>query len=134
VGEDARRGADEVRTAGIVGDEGDNEDGGVGESDLAGHRRPAGEGRTLQAEEEEDAAEEAFNAAVLAYLLLGPGGREAGAVFGGLGGEGDDGDGTEGGVDPRDQGAAPLAACRREEGKLALAEHAMVLGTTRVTK
>jgi len=39
-----------------------------------------------------------------------------------------------------DQSVAPptpktgLAAYRREEGKLALAEHAMVLGTTRVTK
>ena len=57
MGEDARRGADEVGAAGIVGDEGDNEDGSVGEGDLAGHRRPAGEGRTLQAEEEEDADE-----------------------------------------------------------------------------
>jgi len=28
----------------------------------------------------------------------------------------------------------PLAACRREAGKLAWVEHAMVMGTTRVTK
>ncbi len=57
MGEDAGGRADEVGAAGIVGDEGDDEDGSVGEGDLAGHRRPAGEGRTLQAEEEEDADE-----------------------------------------------------------------------------
>ena len=108
MGEDAGGRADEVGAAGVVGNEGDDEDGGVGEGDLAGHGRPAGERRTLQAEEEEDAAEEAFDAAALAQLVLGPGGREAGEVFGRFRVEGDDSDSAKGGVDPRDQGASPL--------------------------
>ncbi len=71
MGEDVGGRADEVGTSGIVGDDGDDENGSVGEGDLAGHRRPAGEGRALQAEEEEDAAEEMFNAAaVLAAWLI----------------------------------------------------------------
>ncbi len=51
MGEDAGGGTDEVGTASVVGDERDDDDGGVGEGDLACDGRPAGEGRALQAEE-----------------------------------------------------------------------------------
>ncbi len=61
--EDAGGGADEVGTARVVGDERDDDDGGVGEGDLAGDGRPAGEGRTLQTEEQEDATEESLDSA-----------------------------------------------------------------------
>ncbi len=48
VGEDTGGGADEVGAAGVVGDERDDENGGVGQGDLAGHGQPAGQGRALQ--------------------------------------------------------------------------------------
>ena len=44
-----------------MGGEGDDDDGGVGQGDLAGDGGPAGQGRALQAEEQEDAAEEALD-------------------------------------------------------------------------
>jgi len=108
VGEDAGGGADKVGTAGVVGNERDDDDGGVGQGDLAGHGGPTREGRALQAEEQEDAAEEALNAAPLAQPVLGPGEREAGAVFGGLGIEGDDGGGADDGMDPCDKREPPI--------------------------
>jgi len=69
VSKDTGRGADEVGTAGIVSEKRDDDDGGVGEGDLAGDGRPAGEGRALQTEEEENAAEEALDAAPLAEWI-----------------------------------------------------------------
>ena len=48
MGEDTGGGADEVGAAGVVGDERDDENGGVGQGDLAGHGRSAGQGRALQ--------------------------------------------------------------------------------------
>ncbi len=66
MGEDTGGRADKVGPASVVGDERDDNDGGVGEGDLAGEGRPAGEGRALQAEEQEDTPEEALNAGALA--------------------------------------------------------------------
>jgi len=115
VGEDTGGGADEVRTTGIVGAEGDDDDGGVGQGDLAGDGRPAGEGRPLQAEEQEDAAEEARDGATLAEVILGPGGRQARAVLAALGVEGDDGGGADDGVNPGDERRPPLGGVKADD-------------------
>ena len=122
MGEDAGGGADEVGTAGVVGDEGHNDDGGVGQGDLAGHGRPAGEGRALHAKEQEDAAEEALDAAALAQLGFGPGGREAGEVFGSLGVEGDDAGGSQGGVDPLNQREPPIGGVEAHHARAQMIE------------
>ena len=90
VGEDGFGGADEhpqavTRAAGVGGGEGDENDPGIGEGDTGGDGRPAGEGRTLQVEEQEDASEKAFDAGAFAEFRQRPGGREAGALLGTFG-------------------------------------------------
>ena len=115
MGEDAGGGADEVGTASVVGAERDDDDGGVGQGDLTGDGRPAGERGALQAEEQENAAEEAFDTGALAQLLLRPGGRQAGAILEALGIEGDDGGGADDGVDPGDERGAPLSGVETDD-------------------
>ena len=98
MGEDAGGGADEVGTAGVVGDERDDNDRSVGQGDLAGDSRPAGKGWALQAKEQENAAKEALDTGAPAQLGARPSGRQAGAVFEALGIEGDDGGGADDGA------------------------------------
>jgi len=115
VSEDARGGTNKVGTASVVGDERDNDDGSVGQGDLTGDGRPHGEGRALQAEEQEDTPEEALDAGALAEFVLGPGGREAGAVFEEFGIEGDDGGGADDGVDPGDERGSPIGGVEADD-------------------
>ncbi len=108
MGQDPLGGGDEVRPTRVVGEQGNDERGGIGEGDACGEGRPAGEGRALQAEEEEDTAKEALTAAALAEFVFGLGGGQAGAVLGALGIPGHHGGGPQGGVDPVDKGRAPV--------------------------
>src|SRR5438445_2248623 len=93
VSQDAFGGADQVGTAGLVGGEGDNDGRGEGQGHGTGDRRPAGEGGTLPEEDAEETAKEALDGRALAEFRGRPGRGETGEVLGGLGVEGDDGDG-----------------------------------------
>ncbi len=113
--EDAGGRADEVGTARVMGNERDDNDGGVGQGNLAGDGRPTGEGGALQAEEQEDTPEEALDAGALAEFVLRPGGWETGAVFEVFGVEGDDGGGTNDGVDPGDERRPPVGGVEADD-------------------
>ncbi len=65
MGEYAFGRAEQFRSAGMMGGEGDDNGGGVGASHALHDRRSAADGRTLEAEEAEHVAEEAFDAAAL---------------------------------------------------------------------
>ncbi len=74
-GQDEPRGADEVGATGLPSGQGNDPNGGIGERDARLDRRPASEGRALQAErakQGDDAAEEAFYAAALAQFIRIP--------------------------------------------------------------
>ena len=65
--------------------------------------------------EEEDPAKEAFNAAAFAQLVSCPGGWQARAVLLAFGIARDDGDGTQGRVDPGDEAQAPIACIQTDD-------------------
>src|SRR5260221_12213524 len=97
-------GADEIGTSGLVGGESYHEGGRIDQGHVGGDRRPAAQRRALQAErteQAEDAAKEALDGAALAQLVSGPGGWQAGAIRLPLGISGDECDGAEQGVGPR---------------------------------
>lgn len=66
-------GADEVGTGGVVGDQGHDERGRVGEGDALHDGGPADDWRALETEEAEGPPEEALDAAALAEFCGGPG-------------------------------------------------------------
>ncbi len=95
-----------------------NNGSGVGQSDLRDDGRPATQRRTLQSKEEEDPSEEAFDAGAFSQLVSGPGGWEAGAVFLAFGIPGDDGDGSQHGVDLGDQAQTPIACIQADDARM----------------
>ena len=72
--------------------------------------------------EQEDAAQKAFDRTALAQFVLGPGGRQAGAVLLPLGIPGNDGGGMQGSVDPTDEAQAPIGGIQADEARADLIE------------
>jgi hypothetical protein len=69
MGQDEPWGADELRSPYLPGGQSDHPHGGVGERRARLDGGPAEHGRALQSEEDQDAAEEAFDASPFAQLL-----------------------------------------------------------------
>ena len=67
--------------------------------------------------EEENATKEAFNGTAFAQFLFGPGRWQTGAILLALGIPGDDGDGSQRGVDPVDELQAPLACIQADDAR-----------------
>ena len=67
--------------------------------------------------EEEKAAKETFNGTAFAQFLLGPRGRQAGAVLLSLRIPGNDGDGSKCGVDPMNELKAPIASIQADDAR-----------------
>jgi hypothetical protein len=88
-----------------------------GQGDASGDSRPAGERGTLEVNKEQDAAKEAFNGATLAEFLLGPDGRQAGALLLPFGIPGNNGDCTQDAVDPVDETQAPIGRIQADDAR-----------------
>jgi hypothetical protein len=117
VGQNESRGADELGAASLPSGQGDNPDRCISQRHPRLDRRPAEDGRALQSEEDEDAAEEALDAGAFAQLLGRPGGRETVAALLPFRVPGDDRLGAKHRMDPGDQLEAPVAGIQADDAR-----------------
>ncbi len=99
-----------------------DEGSGIDQGDLPDNGRPARERRPLEAKEQEDAAKEAFDGGALAQFFLGPGRWQAGAVLLAFGVPGDNGHGSQRGMDPADQLQSPIACIQPDNARADVVE------------
>ena len=91
----------------MVGSQGHNDTGRIGQGDLPDKGRPARERRSLQAKEEEGATKEAFDGGALAQFFGCPGGGQAGAVLLSFGVPGDNRNGSQTGMEKVESVSSP---------------------------
>ena len=68
-------------------------------------------------EEEKNATKEPFDTTPFAQLLLGPRGRQTGAIFLAFGIPGDHGHRMQGGVDPGDEAQTPIGGVQADDAR-----------------
>ena len=76
----------------------------------------------MQAKKEEDAAKEAFDGSALPQFFLGPGWWQARAVLLAFGVPGENGSGSQRGMDPADQLQSPLARIQPDDTRADMVE------------
>ena len=107
-----------MRTSGLPSGNGNGNgndpNGRIGQRDPRLHRRPPEDRRALQAEEDQDPAEEAFNGRALAQLLGGPGRRQSVVLLLSLWVPRDDSSGVQGGMYPGDELEAPITSIQAD--------------------
>jgi hypothetical protein len=118
MGQDKAWRADEVGASRLPGGQSDHPDRGRGQGDPRLDGRPTEDRRALQAEEDEDAAEEALDTRAFAQLRRGPGRRQAIPPLLPLGIPGDDCSGAERRVDLRDQFEPPVTSIEADDPRL----------------
>ena len=109
--------AHEFGTTGLPSRQGDHPDRRIGQSDTRLDGRPAEDRRALQAEEDQDAAEEALDAGPLAQLLGSPSRREAVPLLLALGIPRNDRSGAQRGMDPGNQLEAPVGSVQPDDAR-----------------
>src|SRR5260221_12405799 len=114
VGQAEPRRADEMRRSGLPSGNGNDPNGRMGQRAPGLPRRPAEDRRALQAEEDQDPAEEAFNGCALAQLLGGPGRRQSVALLLSLWVPRNDSSGVQGGMYPGDELEAPITSIQAD--------------------